>query len=681
MMTGMTMTQGRQGHRRDRRMDPWSPGDVAAAAARGSRRGRWPSILPLWVLFGLALVAEPIGVAQTRTAPLAAYCRSINLDEATAISGPYRLEAWFTTYDGSAGPPLHDVFGGFWFSSGELSPEAGSPGAYQTDYVLFVNGSIDSYGTIEVQYPTQDGDANGIPDFLQLGASGNVPFSGSVTRQFPSTEHDSISGQITRPAGAATGSYTATIRTPTQSIGYTGQTHLINGVGGIAYLRGTPNHAALNLTILDDQGVSTRYDGEADFVVIDSNTATFTAMRWVGTNNRFIASRSFSFKRTGARYSASVELEDGGVSSWRDYAGWVVEFTDANDADRDGIPDFTDAPLAPPQITGEPQSQTVTEGQSVSFSVVATGSAPLVYQWTRDNTVIIGATGATHTIAHAASGDVGSYRVTVTNPVGGIQSQPATLTVVPAPAKPVITVGPAGLTLDIGDRINLTVTATGTPPLRYSWTRDLQPLAGATGASLVIPTASLGDGGAYRVTVSNAFGAVTSGPAMVTVRPPAGVPRFATPQFSAHRLHLTASVVATHQYGLERSTDLKHWTRVQTFQATGPAQSLEETAEQPAQFYRLVEGPGSGAGPQITQQPVGADAIVGQRVVFTVQATGSGTLSYQWRRNGVDLAGATASTLTFTSVKLAQAGTYTVVVTDANGSVVSDPAELSVDPG
>lgn len=82
--------------------------------------------------------------------------------------------------------------------------------------------------------------------------------------------------------------------------------------------------------------------------------------------------------------------------------------------------------------------------------------------------------------------------------------------------------------------------------------------------------------------------------------------------------------------------------------------------------------------PAITAQPANQIATTGASATFTVTATASPTPSYQWRKDGVALTGATSSTLTFPSVTSGDAGTYTVVVTNSAGSVTSNGAVLSV---
>ena len=88
----------------------------------------------------------------------------------------------------------------------------------------------------------------------------------------------------------------------------------------------------------------------------------------------------------------------------------------------------------------------------------------------------------------------------------------------------------------------------------------------------------------------------------------------------------------------------------------------------------------SGAPPWITSQPSGAQLLAGSNITFTVAAIGPPTLTYQWRFNGLDIPGATASSLALTNIQLENAGIYAVLVTNANGSVLSSNAALSVFP-
>lgn len=84
------------------------------------------------------------------------------------------------------------------------------------------------------------------------------------------------------------------------------------------------------------------------------------------------------------------------------------------------------------------------------------------------------------------------------------------------------------------------------------------------------------------------------------------------------------------------------------------------------------------AAPTITRQPAALSAYETQTATFTVEATGTGTLSYQWRRGNDPIGSATNSSLVLTNVTLASSGSYSVQVTDTSGSTASEAVLLTV---
>ena len=171
-----------------------------------------------------------------------------------------------------------------------------------------------------------------------------------------------------------------------------------------------------------------------------------------------------------------------------------------------------------PSITTQPQSQTVTAGATATFSVVATGTAPLSYQWSKNGAAISGATGASYTTPAAVSGDNGaSFTVTVSNSAGSQTSSSATLTVTAAAVPPSITTQPRSQTVTVGSTATFSVVATGTAPLSYQWSKDGTVISGATSPSYTTPSTTSGDSGAFTVKVSNVAGSQTSNAATLTV--------------------------------------------------------------------------------------------------------------------------------------------------------------------
>ncbi|MFH1476884.1 MAG: immunoglobulin domain-containing protein, partial [Verrucomicrobiota bacterium] len=167
-----------------------------------------------------------------------------------------------------------------------------------------------------------------------------------------------------------------------------------------------------------------------------------------------------------------------------------------------------------PTITSDPQSQTKAPGESVTFSVTASGTAPLFYQWQKDAADIGGATADSYTIASVAAGDAGDYRCVVTNTAGTATSAAATLTV---SAAPFITADPQSLTRNPGSAASFSVTASGTAPLFYQWQKDAANIGGATADSYTIASVAAGDAGSYRCVVTNTVGMATSAAATLTV--------------------------------------------------------------------------------------------------------------------------------------------------------------------
>ena len=102
-----------------------------------------------------------------------------------------------------------------------------------------------------------------------------------------------------------------------------------------------------------------------------------------------------------------------------------------------------------PAITSQPSSETVTAGQSASFSVTATGSPTPTYQWQKNGVNIAQATSSTYTIPSTATSDAGRYQVVVSNSAGSVTSNGATLTVNSAPSGGSGPSGPTASALDV----------------------------------------------------------------------------------------------------------------------------------------------------------------------------------------------------------------------------------------
>ena len=174
-------------------------------------------------------------------------------------------------------------------------------------------------------------------------------------------------------------------------------------------------------------------------------------------------------------------------------------------------------PEVPPAIVAQPTNQMAMVGQTATFSVTATGTQPLSYQWMFDTTNITAGTNATLTLTNVQFSQAGAYTVAITNLYGSTLSSNATLTVL---APPTIITQPTNQTVYVGGTASFSVTASGTFPLGYQWNFNHTNIANATNATLVLTKVQLNQAGNYAVLVTNPVNSVLSSNAMLTVNPP-----------------------------------------------------------------------------------------------------------------------------------------------------------------
>lgn len=351
-----------------------------------------------------------------------------------------------------------------------------------------------------------------------------------------------------------------------------------------------------------------------------------------------------------------------------------------------------------PAITNQPASASVDVGQTATFSVTASGSDPLAYQWQRNGVDVTAATDASYTTPAVGAGDNGAlYTVVVANAADSVTSSAATLTVNAAAAvAPSITGQPASQSVAVGGAATFSVTATGSAPLSYQWRRNGADIAGATGASYTLAAAALADSGAvFTVRLSNAGGEVVSADATLTVTPVAVAPAITTqPADQGVNAGQSASftVVATGTAPLAYQ-----WRRNGAGIAGAIAASYTTPAtadaDNGARFSVVVSNAATPAAvsseatlsvsplpiaPAITTQPASASVNVGASATFSVVATGSAPLAYQWRRDGNAIAGATAASYTTPATVAGDDGAaFSVVVSNGAGSVTSGNAVLT----
>ena len=300
-----------------------------------------------------------------------------------------------------------------------------------------------------------------------------------------------------------------------------------------------------------------------------------------------------------------------------------------------------------PAITAQPASKTVTAGANVTFSVTASGTVPLSYQWQKDGAALTGATSATLALSNVTAAQAGAYAVKVSNAAGSVTSATATLTVNAAAVAPAITAQPASKTVTAGANVTFSVTASGTAPLSYQWQKDGAALTGATSATLALSNVTAAQAGAYAVKVSNAAGSVTSATATLTVN--AAV---AAPKITLQPISKTVSVGANVSFmvGASGTAPLSYqWLKdgSPVASGTGPSLLLNNVQENQSGVYTAtvsnLAGSVTSAAATLTVKPVVVENPMVTVIATDPGASEAGTNSGTFR---VARTGATTAPLT-----------------------------------
>jgi lysophospholipase L1-like esterase len=265
-----------------------------------------------------------------------------------------------------------------------------------------------------------------------------------------------------------------------------------------------------------------------------------------------------------------------------------------------------------------------------------------------------------------------------------IDPEPATFPqrfyrLVPGPLAipPRILIQPKGGTRYWGGAITFTSVLAGSSPLSYQWQKEGQAIAGATTPSLVLTNLQLTNACGYSLLVTNIYGQATSIVALLSMKV-ADVTISQSNGFAA----LTIVGLSNQTYGIQCSTDLSQpntWVGLGNITAT--ANTNVWTDPEPAAFaqryYRVLPGP-IPIPPRIIRQPQGANLYWSSSITLAAAVAGDVPLSYQWLKDGVAIPGATQSSLVLSNLQLTNSGNYSLVLSNALGSVSSFPAALNV---
>jgi hypothetical protein len=318
----------------------------------------------------------------------------------------------------------------------------------------------------------------------------------------------------------------------------------------------------------------------------------------------------------------------GGVRATERLVGLPLETDSALAANANGIAIF-DAALSwvnPPNlqtvIVSNPANTTVVESPTATatFSVDVNGARPFTFQWLKNGAVIAGATNRTVTVPVAFSDSGATFAVRVANSANNVTSGNATLTVTAEKIAPTLV---SARTLGNPNQVVVTFS---------------EPVTAVSALNVAN----------YFINNGASVTAITmSDPTTVTL------------------------ATSTIQENISYSLFVKD---------VQDRSSSTNTISPNPSLIAIVAPTGASNGPvRITSQPVGLTVLEQSTVNFTVGVAGATPYTYQWRSNGVAIAGATAATLNIASASLSQNGVaYSVVVNNAFSSVTSSNAILNV---
>jgi hypothetical protein len=346
-------------------------------------------------------------------------------------------------------------------------------------------------------------------------------------------------------------------------------------------------------------------------------------------------------------------------------------------------------PGSPPWIITQPQSRTVAVGQPATFTVSATGSPPLGYQWQFAGTDIPSATNSSFTLPSASTTDAGLYSVIITNASGSAASSNAVLTV---SGFLFIAAQPQSQTVGVGSNVTFNVTVYGAPPFVYRWYFNGTPLGspapGTNFLSCTLTNVGTNQAGNYSVEIVNGYGRVTSSNAVLTVKvfpPSITVQPSSLLVLQGTSADFTVSVNSTAPFGHQwrfNGTNILH--------ATNAFYSIPSVGTDNAGYYAVVitnaagSATTSNAALTVVLSPTSHTNYASSTATFTATAFGPVSLNYQWQKDGTNLveggrlSGTTNSTLTIASVSDADAANYSAVVSDAYSSLTTSNAALTV---
>ncbi len=340
----------------------------------------------------------------------------------------------------------------------------------------------------------------------------------------------------------------------------------------------------------------------------------------------------------------------------------------------------------PPFVVTHPASFSVYPGDPVTLSATIDGTAPLTYQWRKEGVAILGATNPslvlTTTIVAPATFDSALYTLVATNAIGTVTTMGAVVFVAKRPQT--ITFTPPVAVAAAGSGVTLSATASSNLPVTFTLASGAGSLSGnvvnGLGGSLVVRAAQAGN---------TLIAAATSVEHAITFVAGVLSPFFTTPPTdqtvpAGTRLTLQVSAIGTPAPSYQWQKDGTAIPGATGAAFTFASLTLADTARYTVTATNLAGTTSASAqvtvrsAPVLTTLPASQTVAAGSAFSLRVEAAAFPAPTFQWRRNGTAIVGATRATYTLASVTSVNAGNFDVVVTNALGATTSPAATLTV---
>ena len=259
------------------------------------------------------------------------------------------------------------------------------------------------------------------------------------------------------------------------------------------------NATSATLTLVDNSGNETGFEWQLETPPGAGNWAAATG----ATNPTAPGVTSFIATGLTGATDYGVRARARGVTFNSAYVTGAAFGTD-NVAGGGGI---IPPPGTAPIVSTHPVAQMVTAGSAALFSVVASGTAPLTYQWRFIGANIAGATLSTYSRQTSLGDDGGTVSVVVTNSFGSVTSNNAALTVGLAPF---VTVPPSAQSVNETSSVTFAVAYAGTVPVVVQWLRNGVAIVGQAGNSYTFTPQLTDSGATFSARLTNAYGTATS---------------------------------------------------------------------------------------------------------------------------------------------------------------------------